>query len=182
MSKNGLLAAAAVLALGGCNSDPAVEAKNASADEVSGQIADAGGPAAFVSPGKWQSKVTFEEMTIPGLPKEATAQMQGFAGQSTTSENCLSEEDAKKPKEDFFAGGKGCTYERFTMAGGKIDASMSCKEDQQTSSVTMQGNYAADTYDARMTMTTANGEQAGMTMRMRVEAKRVGACEAGSDA
>ena len=43
--------------------------------------------------------------------------------------SCLTPEEAKRPKEDFFAGAaKNCRYERFDMGSGKIDAVMKCTE------------------------------------------------------
>lgn len=171
-------AVAFALPLAACNSEPEVSAENASAEDVAKQVRDAGGTASFVNPGKWRSTVTIEEMTMPGMPPEMAAQMKGFAGRTETHESCLSADEAKRPKEDFFSGGKNCRYDNFSMGNGRIDAVMKCKEDGATHTMTMNGTYSGDTYDMRMAMRSDAGEgaDAGMTMKMRVEAKRVGQC------
>ena len=169
---------ACALPLAACNSEPNISAENASAEDVAKQVRDAGGTASFVNPGKWQSKVTIEEMTMPGMPPEVAAQMKGFAGRTETHETCLSAEDAKRPKEDFFNAGKNCRYDNFQMGNGKIDAVMKCSEGGATHTMKMNGTYSGDTYDMRMSLQAAGGGGAeeGMAMKMRVEAKRVGAC------
>ena len=170
------LVIACTLPLAACNSEPEVSAENASAEDVAQQVRDAGGAGAFVNPGKWQSTVTIEEMSIPGMPPEAAAQMKGMAGRQQTHETCLTAEEAKRPKEDFFNAGKNCRYERFDMGGGKIDAVMKCSEGGGTHTMTMNGTYSGDRYDMRMAMEAGAGGEQGMGMKMRVEARRVGEC------
>ena len=171
--------AACVLPLASCNNSPQVHEENASVAEVQKEIAQAGGSDSFVRPGLWESRVTIEEMTMPGMPAEMASQMKGFTGRIETQQSCLTPDEAKRPKEDFFAGdNKNCRYDRFTMAGGKIDAVMKCTEERASQTMTMQGDYSGDTYNMRMSMKAEGGEgpASGMTMRMRVDAKRVGEC------
>lgn len=173
------IALACALPLAACNSEPDISAENASAEDVARQVRDAGGTASFVNPGKWQSTVTIDEMTMPGMPPEVAAQMKSIQGRSKTSETCLSAEDAKRPKEDFFNAGKNCRYDNFDMGNGKIDAVMKCSGDGGATHVmTMNGTYSGDAYTMRMSMDSAAGPGAeqGMGMKMRVEAKRVGEC------
>lgn len=173
------LAIACALPLAACNSEPDISAENASAEDVARQVRDAGGTASFVNPGKWQSTVTIEEMTMPGMPPEVAAQMKSIQGRARTYETCLSAEDAKRPKEDFFNPGKNCRYDNFDMGNGKIDAVMKCSGDGAATHVmTMNGTYSGDAYTMRMSMDSAAGAGAeqGMGMKMRVEAKRVGEC------
>jgi hypothetical protein len=103
-----------------------------------------------------------------------------FGDQNVIVDQCLTPEEARRPGGEFFTGkeSKDCRYERFTMAGGKIDAAMKCTVEQATQTMTMKGAYTADTYNMQMSMKAEGGEgyDAGMTMRMRVDAKRVGEC------
>jgi hypothetical protein len=170
---------ACALPLTACSKGPTVHEENASVAEVQREIAQAGGTGSFVRPGLWESKVTIEEMTMPGMPAEMASQMKGLSGQIEAQQSCLTPEEAKRPKEDFFAGeNKNCRYDRFTMAGGKIDAVMKCTEERASQTMTMQGDYTGDTYNMRMSMKAEGGEGPvnGMTMRMRVDARRVGEC------
>ena len=67
-----LLAGAALL--GACSSEPEVDVRNASVEEVVREVADArGGRDVTMRPGKWQTKVTVEDIAIPGMPASAAA-------------------------------------------------------------------------------------------------------------
>jgi hypothetical protein len=165
--------------LSACNKEPEVSVENATAGEVAKEVAQAGGAGSFVSPGRWESTLTFLEMTMPGMGPEAAAQMKGMTGKTQTHVSCLTPEQAKRPKEDFFAGmDKSCKYDRFKMSGGKIDAVMNCSEQGSTQLMEMAGTYSANAYAMTMKATASGkGPDAGMTMRMRIDAKRAGACD-----
>jgi hypothetical protein len=173
------------LFLAACNNDPEVSATNASAEEVAGKVADAGGTGNFVRPGKWESKVTFEEFNMPGAPPEAKSVLENMNQRAEAHHSCLTPEEAKKPKEDFFAGaGKNCRYERFNMGGGKIDAVMQCTEEGMGQTMTMAGTYSPNDYHMQMAMKAEGmpGPASGMSMKMRVDAKRIGECDGSEDA
>jgi maltoporin len=86
----------------------------------------------------------------------------------------------KKPKEDFFGADKSCRYDHFTMGGGKIDIAMVCKQENMTNTTTMSGTYTPTTYSMDMNMN-GSGPQQGMTMKMHVDAQRVGECTGKED-
>jgi hypothetical protein len=168
------------LALAACNREPEVRAKNASVEEVANKVADARGGDSFVRPGKWQSRVQIEEFNLPGAPPSATAAMRSLHDRVQVYESCLTPEEARRPKEDFFAGSnKNCRYDHFTMGGGKIDAVMKCSEKGMGQIMAMEGSYGPDAYQMRMSMKSQGGPGPadGMTMKMRIDAKRVGACD-----
>lgn len=176
MKPTALLIACA-LPLAACNSDPEVSAENASAEEVAQKLEAAGGSDTFVNPGLWQSTVTLDELAIPGMPPEIAAQMQGVEGRKLTDQQCLTPEEASRPKEDFFGGRENCRYERFAMGNGRIDAVMNCTEGGSTQKMTMAGTYSGNAYQMQMTMQAAGaGEAGGMGMKMRIDAKRIGEC------
>jgi len=169
-----------LLLLGACNSSPTVTATNASGEEVAAKIAASGIKDQFVSPGHWRTTMAIEEMTIPGTPPELAEQMKAHMGKGRSFESCLTPEEARKPKEDFFAKGNGnCRYDRFTMGGGKIDAVMQCKMGEGTRKMTMNGTYGADAYRMIVASTgtgDAKNPMAGMSMKMVMDAKRTGEC------
>ena len=179
--KQAALFLACVVPLAACDGGPQVDARNATAEEVAEQVADAGGSDNFVRPGKWESRVQIEQFDLPGAPPEAKTAMRGMNERAMVSESCLTPEEAKRPKEDFFAGkGKNCRYDHFTMGNGKIDAVMKCTGEGMAQTMALQGSYSPDAYQMRMSMKAdaGAGPPGGMTMTMRVDAKRVGECDA----
>jgi hypothetical protein len=67
---------------------------------------------------------------------------------------------------------KSCKMNRFTMAGGSLDAQMQCQTDQGPATITMAGNYTAEAYEM-----TSRMEAGPMTMKSRVTARRLGPCK-----
>lgn len=172
---------ACAMSLAGCNREPEVDARNASVEEVAEQVRNAaGGSEMFVRPGKWRSEVTIEEVNMPGMPAEMVERVKTMMAENhpKSFESCLTEEEARRPKEDFFAGRSNqCRYDHFTMEGGKIDAQMRCEQQGTTQVMEMEGSYSPDAYAMTMATSTEGGTGAGaMTMRMRVDSKRVGEC------
>jgi hypothetical protein len=172
----------AVGAMSACSkSEPDVSARNASVAEVAEQVRGATSEPGFIKPGKWLSSVTMEDVSAPGMPPQVREQMQGMLAQRQAYESCLTPEDAKRPKEDFFVSkDSSCRYEHFTMGDGKIDARMNCSHEGMKQVMTLNGSYSPDTYKMTMDTKMEGGPEsmAGMSMRMRVDAKRVGECEA----
>ena len=169
---------AAVLPLAACNNQPSVSVQNASVGEVASKVAEAHGSGALVSPGKWVTTVVVDEMTIPGMPPEAAARMKGMTGGTHTIQSCLTAEEVKQPKGEFFGANKDCRYDHFTMGGGKIDAALTCTRNGSTQVMQMAGTYSSDAYSMVMTASMSGpGPAGGMKMRTHSEAKRVGACD-----
>lgn len=171
----GLLAAA-------CNREADVDVKNASVAEVAAEVRKAGAGESFVRPGLWESKITIEQLDMPGMPPDTAGKMKEMMAQNQpkSHRNCLTPEDVKQPKEDFFAGqNKGCRYDRFTMGDGKIDAVMRCDGEQATQVMEMAGTYSPDAYQMQMSNkieAAAKGAEGSMAMRMRIDSKRIGEC------
>ena len=170
------------LALTACNKSPQVHEKDASVAQVAKKMREAGGEQSFVRPGLWQSKVTIEQLDMPGMPPEMAGRMKTMMAQNQAHgfKTCLTPEDVAKPKEDFFAGKNNeCRYDHFTMGGGKIDAAMHCGGGKNgTQVMAMAGTYSPDSYRMQTSMKVdGSGEsRVGMAMRMQIEAQRVGEC------
>jgi len=171
----------ALVPLGACRqSEPDVQATNASVEDVANQVRAASESERFIQPGKWLSTVKFEQMSAPGVPEGTADRMNEMLGQNQTFESCLSDEEAKRPSEQFFAGKDNqCRYENFTMGDGKIDATMRCSAGAGEQVMRMEGSYSPDSYSLRMTSAVegAAGVAGTLKMQMRIDAKRVGECD-----
>ncbi len=178
-----LIAGATVLA--SCNKGPEVNVRNATGNQVSEAVKQSGvmTSGAMIEPGLWESKVTIQEMSIPGIPAQYAAKMkQSIAEhQQQASKHCLTEADVKKPKEDFFGADKSCRYDHFTMGGGKIDVAMVCRSDETTQNMNVSGSYTPTSYSIDTSMNGSGGQQQGMSMKMHVDANRVGQCTGKDD-
>ena len=164
----------AALGLAACGQEKGVEAKNESVESVAGKVA-----ASDVKPraGRWESTMKLEKMEIGNLPpaaKEAMAKQQGMTQEFSS---CLTPEQAERPNAEFFQKGvSGCTYDHFTMAGGRIDAEMTCKQGSGPQKVKMNGTYGEDSYSIAIA---SEGEmQPGMPMKMAmtIASRRTGEC------
>ena len=175
-----LITSAALLAA--CGSKPEVDMKNASVEEVAAEVGKAGVTEEFIRAGKWQTKVTMEDIDIPGMPVRAQEQMKSvFAKQqNVTVDYCVSPEEARRPGGKFFTGkeSKDCRYDRFTMSGGKVDAVMRCQgQGSGSMTMTMTGTYTPDSSTTRSEMVISGGREGNMTMKAVAEAHRVGECD-----
>ena len=168
-----------VALLAACDRGPDVDMTNASVSEVANEMKrQAGDDDSFVNPGKWQQTVTMVDMTAPGMPPQIRDAMKQSVGESQVHETCLTPEQAKSPREDFFAGAdKNCRYEHFKWGSGKVDIRLLCKHPQATQTMELTGDYEPDRYTMAMTASTKGKTAAEeMVMKMRVDAKRIGRC------
>jgi hypothetical protein len=178
-----LITCAAVLA--SCNKGPEVKLKNADANQVSQAVRQSGvmNSDEMVRPGLWESKMTIREMNFPGVPAQYMDRMkQSMAEHSNdTNKHCIKPEDVKRPKEDFFGADKSCKYDHFTMGGGKIDVAMVCHREDTTQNMNVSGSYTPTSYSVDTAMTGSGGKEQGMSMKMHVDARRVGECTGKDD-
>ena len=155
----------AACALAGCNSGDTVTAKNESVESVADKVAASDNKP---RPGRWEASMKFGASTMQGPAQKVGGQVMAV---------CLTPEMAAKADgSQFRQAGTGCQYDTFTMAGGKIDAVMSCKHDSLTQRVTMNGTYSPEAYSLHMVtqMEIQPGKQ--MTTEMTMDSRRVGEC------
>lgn len=173
--KLALFAVASTALLGACQGGK-VEEKNASVAEVANAVAASGTDLKF-NPGRWESTVRVIEVAMPGMPAGMAEQMKAGMGKERKIATCLTKEQAAKPSADFFnRDSKQCTYDHFTLGGGKIDSKMTCAAaGGARATVKMAGTYSPDRYAMDMT-SDIPGPNGRMTMRMTVAAVHVGAC------
>ena len=173
-----VLTAAAMLSA--CGSDDSVELENASANEVAQELRKADTTEGFVNPGQWKQTVKLIEMSSPGMPPEMADAMKRATGQTQVHETCLTAEQARRPREDFFTGaGKNCRYDHFKWGDGKIDLKMLCTHENATQTMEMAGSYQPNAYKMAMSVASKGSNPSEvMNMKMNVDAQRVGECDA----
>jgi hypothetical protein len=137
-----------------------------------------GGGAAQIQPGEWE--VTMETLNIeaPNMPPEAAAMMKKTMGEKNTTRQCITAEEAAG---DFTAPDQeaDCTRQGFSLAGGRIQGSMTCTGEGGKVTVTMAGQHSGTSYD--MTSKIASENEAGsMTIETRNTGRRIGDCPEGS--
>jgi Protein of unknown function (DUF3617) len=172
------LAVAAALCTGGCGEQKAADAKLDVKGESMASVADKVAASSLnPRPGRWEAAMRLEKMEIGNMPPEVKAAMAQQQGMTQTYATCLTPQQAARPNADFFKNdAKDCTYDHFTMAGGRIDAALTCKPGAGPTKMNMTGTYGADLYDIRIT---GEGEmQPGMemSMAMTVTSRRTGEC------
>ena len=165
-----------------CDSQPSISATNASVADVAKQIGAAAKSGQFVSPGRWEGNVTIAKVDVPGAPPAMAERMRTAMAKPYGFVSCLTPEEAKQPKGSFFGGDsdKDCRYDHFTMAGGAIDAKMTCSAGGMNRTMVMKGRYSPDAYSMDATSSgegTAGQPMSAMTMTMAMQAKRTGACK-----
>lgn len=184
MMKRAMILLAPAVLLGGCNKG--VEMKNASVEDVVKATKDAH----FIAPGQWSTTSEIVSVDMAGLPPEAQkmseAMSKTMVGRKSTFESCVTEEEAKRPAAGLFAGGdKGqCTYDSFSMSGGKLSAVTTCAAPGGKGRMTMamDGTYGGDSYtmNVEMKMSGTPGMMgSGMVMKAKNSGKRIGECKKG---
>lgn len=132
-----------------------------------------------LQPGQWETTTLITAMDVAGLPAGAT---QAATGTRTTTSNCITPAQAAQPDANILSGTKdgNCAYQRFSMAGAKIDAAMTCTPAGAPGRIamTLAGTHARDRFDMGMAMNTSLPGGLAMTMKATVAGRRTGACTA----
>lgn len=176
MKRITIIAAAGAVLLGGCSNSGADAEANG---EISAKEAATKAAADGVKPqpGLYKATITMTGINIPGMPPE----MEGHgAGQTITSETCLTQEDVDKGHEELLKQGQTgeCSYESFKLDGGKMDAVMVCKTPEGAARMTMTG-LATETSSEFSAETKMNFEGVGeATMSFTGKHERIGDCPA----
>lgn len=169
----------ALLALAGCG-EPEPEGTNADGGGISqSEVAERARNTVQPQPGRYRAVMQVLEVDIPGAPEGAGDMLrQMMDGQA--HEYCLTQEDVDKGYEEMARQSQDgdCTFERFDVEGGEIDARMVCTGQESGSmQMAMTGTATPTSSVMNMTMT---GNMAGMgesTLRMKATHERVGDCQ-----
>lgn len=147
-----------------------------SAEEMAEAVADAD-----IKPmaGQYRSTAELVSAEIPGAPANMVEMMKSGMAKHT-NEYCLTEEEADKGFEKMAKESQDgdCTVDSFTVAGGDIDAKMTCSTDGKGKmNITLDGTGSPTKMDMTVTM---DGSLPGLgqaKMVMRNQSERIGDCK-----
>ena len=137
---------------------------------VPGLMSAASAAQSPVTPGKWQTTITVESMTMKGMPPEMSRSMMSKPISVTS---CITPKDAAAGPRDVISKSNGaCRYRSFAAVGGRINAVMECKSGTPTPMVVaMSGTFGPTSYDLRSKTTGG-----AMQSTSRTAGKRLGPC------
>lgn len=175
--------------LAACGSkDDASNASNTSTAAESGKTGqvEANKPAIAAAiqafnPGQWRTTTELVALDMPGMPKELADQMGKSMMKATSTEHCMTPEEAKKPSDALARDNGNCSYDKFTMEGGKLEAVMRCKspDNKGTMEMALTGDYSPERYAFQADMKVSQPQLPGkeMTMKIKATSERIGECK-----
>lgn len=147
-----------------------------SRDEVANRAEDI----VRLEPGQYRSTAELVSIDIPGAPAQVLEMMkQSMGGRGTTSEYCLTPEEAAKGYEEMAKNSAegDCSFQRFDVDGRDIDAEMTCKSPGgEDARMRLAGTGTSTSSDMTMTMEMTIPEMGKGTMVMRAKHERIGDC------
>lgn len=156
----------------GSGEDDATIENGAAGEDVVEKMRDAVEEGSLMAPGEYETRVEIVDVEMPGLPDEFAEQVRAAMGKPFRG--CLTEADLDRPDESFFAGeNSDCSYDKFDMTDGRVNASMRCVAEGSTQRMTMVGQYREDGYDMKVEMTSDDPQS---RMSWNINAQRVGNC------
>lgn len=172
-----MLTFAAALAACGSGSEDAAGGDTLSNEEVAERASEA----IRLEPGQYRSTVDLVSIDIPGAPAEVVEMMKrSMSAESSTTEYCLTPEDAEKGYEEMARNSAegDCSFSRFDVDGGDIDAEMVCEGGPQgaTARMTLSGTGTSTSSDITMTMQMDAAGMGDGTMTIRARHERIGDC------
>ena len=173
----------ALVALSGCSNKGADSDGDGkvSAAEAQAELAQDGAMA--MQPGLWEVKISFNSIDAPKLPAEVKDQMLKAMGDGMSVQSCLTKEQAENPGVDFFGGDEqsNCTFAKLDRNGNNIAVEMTCKpQGGMTIASKMDGSFAKESYTMTMEQKSGGTPMGDLTMKGKVEGKRIGECPAQS--
>ncbi len=130
--------------------------------------------------GRWEMTYSITDATIPGAPPEMVEQLRA---QKETKNSCLTEEEARAPLDKMMtkSSDESCTTRDMKMEGGRLSGSVTCQQPGGAGEMTadITGEYTKDTMKLDMEADVNSPALPGqkMEMTMRLEGRRVGACD-----
>ena len=125
--------------------------------------------------GQYRASIKLLSLDMPDAPPQVADMMGSML--SRDFDYCLTPEDVAEGYQSVMnrAQQGDCSYERFDVSGGSIDAAMTCDVEGREMAVVMQGTGSPTSSEITMTMTGDMGMGPG-SMSMQIVQQRLGAC------
>jgi hypothetical protein len=137
------------------------------------------GQALPMTAGLWETKVSFTEVKATGLSEKNKRKLLDDVSQQLSGQACLSEEQARKPDADFFAGSQSddCKYKKFDIKDGQLDLTLSCNMNAMaTLDMDMKGAVGATALDLDIAPSLRLPMMGAVELRGKAQGRYLGAC------
>jgi hypothetical protein len=124
-----------------------------------------------IQPGQWQIAITVNAMEMPGAPAGIARMM---VGRTTRVKHCITPADAARGPQELIKSDKSCTFSRYSMAGGKLQSTMTCKRGGNLVTTETTGSFDATSFTATGRSVTTGSMP--MTMTATSVGRRLGNC------
>lgn len=178
MRHSHILPITALLLLAGCGSSEDA-AGGSEAEEMAAAAEDGPTPQA----GQYRTTMELLEISMPDAPPEVANMMrQGFGqGPQEAKTYCVTPEQAAQStsREEVLKNlaDSNCTVDSFEMAGGRIEAALTCSgEGAMTGQVQLTGTMTETSSDMEMSFKMQVPQAGEATMRMHMVSERIGDC------
>lgn len=175
-----VLIASPILALAACSSETPEshgEGEGISMDEVAERVAESD---MRPEPGEYEVNLEVLEVSLPGAPEGVEGMLRQRMAGTPASRYCLTQDEVDEGYERMARQSQengDCTFSRFDVDGGDIDAVMTCNAGGQGSmTVTLDGEGTPTSSVMNMTMQGAMPGAGDMTIRTRATHRRIGDC------
>jgi Holliday junction resolvase-like predicted endonuclease len=181
--------AAAALSLGACQSAEEkraaetgeIDLVNASSEQTQ-KLVRVAEVKNRLQPGNWRLTVTPAEVDVSGLtPAEQASHRDAIARFSVDQTACRSADELKPLDLKRLARVAGtCTFARYRLVGGKLDAVVDCRREKAPAShMVAQGTVGAEAFDVTVRQRIGSPGQPGhVAMTLRATGRRLGNCPA----
>lgn len=176
-----LIVAVAALAIAGCSKKDADADGDGKVSNEEAKAEMASGGAMAMKPGEWEVKISFDSVEGPGVKPEMAKMKVDQAKNAPSMKSCITKEQVEKPGGDFFGAPESanCTFDSLSRSSDTLKVKMTCKPtDKMVIVSTMDGKFAAETYTMNIEQKTEGTPMGAVTMKGKIEGRRVGDCPA----
>ena len=123
-----------------------------------------------INPGEWESTI------VTSVAMNMNGQMMALPGQTTSSTDCITEEDAEFSPEDFAQ--DGCTASNFETTATTASFDMACNQNgiAMTGSMQVEAASSGDAYSGTFNIQGAAPGMGDMNVTGSLTGARIGAC------